>query len=140
MTDEPWQDRGEEQLVRAVHDAMGWRFHAIKQEIGYEPKSGAGKDAYWNRRDRQMQRWRLAFAGAKTPDDVRNALTEMWSRSAPNAVLKRSWATVLPLLCDERRWKLNRDLALLALASYGNPKSEEADDVVEAPAVLDDEG
>jgi CRISPR-associated protein Cas8a1/Csx13 len=139
MIDEPWQDRGEERLVRAVHDAMGWRFTAIKKETGYDRKTGANKDAYWNRRDRQMQRWRLAFAGAKTPDDVRDALTDMWSRSAPNAVLKQAWPEILPLLCDDGRWKLNRDLALLALASYGNPKADEADGTVAAPADVEDE-
>jgi CRISPR-associated protein Cas8a1/Csx13 len=139
MTEEPWEDRGEEQLVRAVHEAMGWRFHAIKRETGYDPKTKANKDAYWNRRDRQMQRWRLAFAGAKTPDDVRDALTDLWSRSAPNAVLRQGWVSLLPVLCDDRRWKLNRDLALLALASYSGPKPAENGDAGVPPVEAEDE-
>lgn len=74
-----------------------------------------------NRKERQMQRWRLAFAGAKTADDFRKALTDLWSRSGSNPVLKSSWREVLPLICDEDRWRLARDLALLALASYERP-------------------
>lgn len=83
-----------------------------------------------------MQRWRLAFAGAKTADDVRDALADLWSRSAPNAVLRRdeSWRDLLPILCDERRWRLNRDLALLALASYGRSKAAVPTDAARNPS------
>lgn len=117
MIDQDWEDQGQKKLVEAVHDAMRRQFYMIW-------KDAAGNNAaYRNRLDRQMQRWRLAFAGAKTPDDVRNALTDMWSRSAPNDVLKRAWSAVLPLLCNDAHWKLNRDLALLALASYGGSKT-----------------
>ncbi len=119
MIDEPWKDQGEERLVQAVHEAMRMRFGEIWGE------KGVGKDAKKNRSNRQRQLWRLALAGAKTPDDVRNALADMWSRSTPNAVLKADWTSILPLLCDDRRWKLNRDLALLALASYAGREEDE---------------
>lgn len=133
MIDEPWEDRGEERIVRAVHDAMRRAFTAIWRQ------EGVGSVAKGNRTHRQMVRWRLAFAGARTPDDVRNALTDMWSRSTPNPTLKAGWASMLPLLCDERRWKLNRDLALLALASYAGledapPAGDDAAEVVDDDA------
>ena len=111
----PWQDQGERILVESVHEAMRSRFAAIGEDA---------KDpvTFGNRVDRQRQRWRLAFAGAKTQSDFRAALADLWSRSEFNPTLRASWREVLPLVCDERRWELVRDLALLALASY--PKSE----------------
>ncbi len=142
MIEQPWECDDEKKLVEAIHDAMGWRFTAIKSETKYDPKTKKNADAYWNRCNRQMQRWRLAFAGAKTPDDVRNALGDMWSRSvmeAPsNAVLKEYWSDILRLFCDKDHWKLNRDLALLALASYGGGKTKDVAGVVSAPNVDDD--
>ena len=56
MIQQPWEDRGEEAVVRAVHNAMGWRFTAIRKETNYDPATGTNKDAYFNRRERQMQR------------------------------------------------------------------------------------
>jgi CRISPR-associated protein Cas8a1/Csx13 len=130
MIENTWPDDDPEKLlVEAVHDAMRQRFASIWSD------RNVSKDAKAKRSESQKQRWRLALAGAKTPDDVRNALTDMWSRSvmgAPsNKVLKESWRDVLHLLCDEARWKLNRDLALLALASYSNPKADEQSDAVD---------
>ena len=58
---------------------------------------------------------------AKTPDDVRKVITEMWSRAGRVPKLVESWRFVLPILCENQRWQLNRDLALLALASYSSP-------------------
>ena len=46
--------------------------------------------------------------------------------------LMESWQTLLPVLCDERRWQLNRDLALLALASYKSPRKKEGGNVAAA--------
>ncbi len=66
---------------------------------------------------REYERLRLAFAGAKTADSFRHALTDLWSRAGSNSVLKETWPQVLPLLSVDK-WQLARDLALLALASY----------------------
>ena len=74
-----------------------------------------------------MQRWRLAFANAKGADDVRGGLADLWSRAGQVPLLMESWRALLPILCDEDRWKLNRDLALLALASYKSLAPEKTD-------------
>jgi CRISPR-associated protein Cas8a1/Csx13 len=108
----PWQDQGEQLFVESVHEAMRGRFRAIYDEPNVDPVTAG------NRIDRQRQRWRLKFAGAKTPDDLRAALADLWSRSDFNPTLQAGWRTVLPLICDEDRWQLTRDLALLALSSY----------------------
>lgn len=134
IDDHAWEDRGEEALVRAVHDAMRGRFGEIAAETGGNPQ------AFANRVDRQRQRWRLELAGAKTADDVRDALAAMWSRSAHNPTLRGRWRELLPLLCEEGRWRLNRDLALLALASYegrGPQEDPAASDAMGEEAVED---
>jgi CRISPR-associated protein Cas8a1/Csx13 len=120
MIELPWKDRGEETLVRAVHQAMGQCFGRIWEE------SGKDTTTFQNRYDRQMERWRLAFAHAKTPDDVRGGLSDIWGRAGQVPLLMESWQQLLPVLCDDARWQLNRDLALLALSSYkSNRKKEE---------------
>lgn len=75
---------------------------------------------------REYERLRLAFAGAKTADSFRHALTDLWSRAGSNSVLKETWPQVLPLLSGDK-WQLARDLALLALASYQGQKQEDVD-------------
>lgn len=107
----PWQDRGEAIFVESVHEAMRSRFAAIGEEAD-DPVT------FGNRVDRQRQRWRLKLAGAKTPDDLRAALTDLWSRSAYNPALQDGWRAILPMFCGDDRWQLIRDLALLALSSY----------------------
>jgi len=129
MIQAPWEDQGEEAVVRAVHEAMYRRFGMISQE------TNGNRTTFINRAERQMQRWRLAFAGAKTPDDFRNALTDLWSRSGYNPVLKSSWRSILPFLCDESRWKLTRDLALLALASYEGRQGMETEKTIDSQGV-----
>jgi CRISPR-associated protein Cas8a1/Csx13 len=113
-----WEDRGDEVLVKSVHEAMRSRFAAIGEEAS-DPVT------FGNRVDRQRQRWRLAFAGAKTQAEFRAALADLWSRSGHNPTLRDAWREVLPLLRDEERWQLARDLTLLALASYKSERTTE---------------
>lgn len=114
-----WEDRGERNLVTVIHEAMRGSFRQIYEENKSNPVTAK------NRMNRQRQRWRIAFATAKTADDIRFALNDLWSRTYPNPTLRESWKGLLPILCDENRWKLNRDLALLALASYSSGRPEE---------------
>lgn len=119
MIDETaWDDCGAESLVTAVHEAIRHRFGRIADESRDQPA------AMKNRWGREYERWRIAFAGAKTADQFRHSLADLWSRAGNNAVLKESWRTVLPML-QEGNWKLARDLALLGLASYAGKESAE---------------
>jgi CRISPR-associated protein Cas8a1/Csx13 len=90
-----------------------------------------------NRMDTERERLRLSFAGAKTPEQVRAALAELWSRAGTNRELQAHWQDILPLLRPEH-WRTARDLALVALASYqgrGAEPSEAADEA--APPELE---
>jgi CRISPR-associated protein Cas8a1/Csx13 len=115
-----WQDRGEATVVRAVHEAMRRRFGQIASE---NQKNVAARKKRWQG---EYDRWRLAFAGAKTADQFRRSLCDLLSRAGINPVLQQDWQQILPLLASER-WQLARDLALLGLASYTGTDGEDAD-------------
>jgi CRISPR-associated protein Cas8a1/Csx13 len=77
-----------------------------------------------NRFGGEYDRWRLAFAGAKTADQFRKALCDLFSRAGSNPVLRESWQDILPML-RVNNWQHARDLALLGLCSYqGRGESE----------------
>lgn len=115
-----WDHPGEETIVRAVHEALRCRYGRIAAENSRAPV------AMKKRMQREYERLRLAFAGAKTVGTFRNALADLWSRAGSNSVLKDAWPQVLPLLTAEK-WQLTRDLALLALASYRGKSEEDID-------------
>lgn len=118
----PWEEAGEATVVRAVHEAMRRRFGQIAAENKGKPA------AMKNRWRGEYDRWRLAFAGSKTADQMRRMLCDLFSRAGVNPVLQTDWKTLLPML-DDSHWEKTRDLALLGLASYSG---KGADDV-EAP-------
>ncbi len=123
-------DDAQKVLVRSVHLALRGRFARIASEAD-------NAATMKNRFSGERERLRLAFAGAKTADQVRGALADLWSRGGTNRELQASWEQVLPLLRPER-WQVARDLALVALASYqGASKVEEDDD---EPGTQDDGG
>lgn len=106
-------------LVRAVHQALRQRFGAIADECG--DNAAARK----NRMSGERDHWRLLFANSKTPEQIRAALADLWSRGGSNAVLKKHWQEVLPLLRPQH-WQTARDLGLVALASYASPVDDDA--------------
>lgn len=118
----PWKEEGESTVVRAVHEALRRRYGQIANENKGNPV------AMKNRWGGEYDRWRLAFAGAKTPDQFRRSLCDLFSRAGVNSVLQQEWEGLLPMLA-EGHWQLTRDLALLGLASY---TSGGATDIVDA--------
>jgi CRISPR-associated protein Cas8a1/Csx13 len=113
-------EEAEQALVESVHVALRQRFGAIAEE------NPANPTARKNRMNAERDRWRLAFAGAKTQDQVRGALADLWSRAGPNRALQARWKDILPLL-REQHWRAARDLALVALASYQGKGAETAE-------------
>jgi CRISPR-associated protein Cas8a1/Csx13 len=112
-------------LVRSVHTALRQRFGAIAQDTQGNPV------VMKNRFSGESDHWRLKFSGAKTADQTRAALADLWSKAGSNAELQKSWPAVLDLLRNSS-WQLVRDLALVALASYasreGRPESADSTD------------
>jgi CRISPR-associated protein Cas8a1/Csx13 len=106
-----WDAAGESIVVRAVHEALRNRYGQIAEENKDNPI------AMRNRFSGEYDRWRLAFAGAKTADQFRKALCDLFSRAGSNAVLRKCWQDLLPML-RANIWQHARDLALLGLCSY----------------------
>jgi CRISPR-associated protein Cas8a1/Csx13 len=110
-----WDEAGERTVVQAVHEAIRGRYAQIADENKTNPV------AMRNRFGGEYDKWRLAFASAKTPDQFRKALCDLFSRAGRNAVLQKQWQEVLPMLRTSN-WQHARDLALLALCSYQSRK------------------
>ena len=115
-----WDSPGEEIVIRSVHEAIRCRYGRIS---GENAKNQIARKARMNR---EYERLRLAFVGAKTADVLRHALADLWSRAGSNSVLRAAWPQILPLLSNEK-WQLTRDLALIALASYQGKGYENID-------------
>lgn len=121
-----WDKPGQTALIHAVHHALRGRYGQIANETANQ------KAAMQNRFRGEYDRWRLAFAGAKTADQFRHSICDLFSRVPANKELQANWTQVLPWL-DENGWQHARDLALLALASYqGKGDKDVAEAVVEA--------
>jgi CRISPR-associated protein Cas8a1/Csx13 len=106
-----WDAVGESTVVQAVHEALRSRYGRIADENKNNPA------AMRNRFSGEYDRWRLAFAGSKTPDQFRKGLCDLFSRAGQNPVLQKHWGDILPML-RTNNWQHARDLALLALCSY----------------------
>jgi CRISPR-associated protein Cas8a1/Csx13 len=118
MTDK--LEEAEKHFVRSVHVALRRRFGAIAKEC--EGNLATMKNRFQGERDK----WRMAFAGSKTHEQIRGALADLWSRAGANRELQAHWEELLPLLRPEH-WQTARDLGLVALASYQSAV-ETADD------------
>ncbi|CAN5244855.1 type I-MYXAN CRISPR-associated Cas8a1/Cmx1 [soil metagenome] len=115
--DTMWDESGERIVVQAVHEALRGRYAQIADENKTNPV------AMRNRFSGEYDKWRLAFAGSKTPDQFRKSLCDLFSRAGRNQILQKQWAQVLPMLRTSN-WQHARDLALLALCSYQSNKPE----------------
>ena len=78
-------DPPESILIRSIHTALRQRFGAIGDETRSSPAD------FKKRCSSERERWRLAFAGAKTLDQVRFALVNLWSRAGTVKELQSSW-------------------------------------------------
>jgi len=121
----PWRDTGESTIVNAVHESIGRRYGLISKE------NKGNSTAMKNRWKGEYDRWRLAFAGAKTSEQFRRSLCDLFSRAGVNSVLQENWTNILPMLSDHR-WQQARDLALLGLASYSGKGAKEIEEAVTA--------
>jgi CRISPR-associated protein Cas8a1/Csx13 len=113
-----WDHEGHQALVRSVHHALRGRYGRIASENEKNPV------AMRNRFRGEYDRLRLAFSGAKTADQFRQAICDLFSRVPANTELQANWTSVLPML-DDRNWQHARDLALLAMASYSGKGDKE---------------
>lgn len=116
-------DGAERSLIASIHTALRQRFGAIADETTGNPA------AFKNRCQGERDKWRLAFAGARTHDQVRHALADLWSRAGTIAELQGDgWKTIQPLLRPDA-WEDARDMALIAMASYQGRGGDELESI-----------
>jgi len=110
-----WDQEGESLVVQAVHEAIHHSLGRIRQDTDGQTAKHLSQ-ATKNRWKRFREKLRLDLAGAKTPAQLRFALSSLFSRGGHNTILQKAWEKVLPVIRSD--WQLARDLGLLALASY----------------------
>jgi CRISPR-associated protein Cas8a1/Csx13 len=107
-------------LVRAIHSAISFTRREIKRKTQPSNPDGPPTGATKNRQDRYMERVRLDLVNARNADQAHDAICKLF-RATPydNGLKHETWLQLLPLLTDQGTWKKARNLALLALASWG---------------------
>jgi len=120
VDDQMWDEAGERIVVQAVHEALRGRYAKIAEE------NKTNQAAMRNRFTHEYDRWRLAFAGAKTADQFRHALCDLFSRTGRIIALQTQWPALLPML-RQSNWQNARDLALLGLCSYQSNRTDKND-------------
>ncbi len=91
----PWSDTGESTIVNAVHRSLGVRYGIIYDD---NKNNKTAREKRWRN---EYDRWRLAFAGAKTADQFRKSLCDLFSRARVNDVLQKDWPAILPMLAED---------------------------------------
>ena len=105
-----WKCDGARPLVQAVQQSLRQLYGKASSDQGV---SSAGIK---NRLEGEYDKWRMVFSGAKTPEQFRYALTDMFSRAKSVPSVQENWESIMMLVV--RDWQLARDLALLGLAGY----------------------
>lgn len=109
-----WDNERQQIFVKACHEAL----RKIYAQVYDRTKEGE-----YAQIERERERIRTGLGRCKNAETFRQFITDFWSRAGRISVLQDSWLELLPLITSKEHWKEARDLALLALASYRNPKA-----------------
>ena len=110
----------EEKFVLACHVAWRARMAQLFQRAEREGADARSLIA------REFERLRVTFSRCKNAAALREAVTDFWARAGrPVPELQDAWRDIIALFDD---WRLARDLALLALASYA-PRDDKEESV-----------
>ena len=113
-----FDDENQRILISACHEA--WR-----RRLGQLGDRSRSESTDFNSlANREFERWRVSLARCKNASSLRETLVDFWSRTGPLPALQNRWQDILSLL-DDPQWRLAKDLALLALASYKPANKEE---------------
>jgi CRISPR-associated protein Cas8a1/Csx13 len=128
--DKTFPDSPERVFVSACHEAWRRRMAQIGDKARRENSSFAKQV------EREFVRLRSGFSRCKNAGSIRESVIDFWVRGGSIPVLQKNWPDVLGLFTPEN-WKMARDLALLALASYqATNKAEQV--ALDAAAEIDE--
>lgn len=125
-------------FVEVCHQALSYT---------YGKAGGRAKDSEKEPNfDRINVKFRTGLGRCKTPESFRSFIVNFWSKAGQLPLLgkKENWQDLMALLTNEKEWKVMKDLALLALASYpgkshnisSDKQEEENDDEAIDPSFL----
>ncbi len=113
-----WDEEPQKLFVKACHQAL----YQIRGKL-----SGRANENEYVQFDRENERIRSGLIRCQNSEDFRHFMTaNFWSKGGIISILADHWEELMPLTTKPENWKLARDLALLALASYKKP--EQSDD------------
>lgn len=130
-----WNQESERLFVQACHEAIKFTYGKISEQ--------AKKRGEIPNFDRETVRIRTGLGRCKNADTFREFITDFWSRAGRIPTLQEHWQELMALITGRSNWKIARDLALLALASYkgkGEAAAEEDEQVIEEEEDLIDIG
>jgi CRISPR-associated protein Cas8a1/Csx13 len=111
-------------FVEACQEAWRRRLGALGA------RSRAENTSFSDLAGREFERTRVSFSRCKNAASLREAVTDFWARAGSLQSLGSGWRDVLALLNGD--WRLAKDLALLALASYAPKASGEGEQAAAA--------
>jgi CRISPR-associated protein Cas8a1/Csx13 len=114
-----WDEEAQKLFVKACHEAL------LKI---YGQLYGRGKEGEYIQIQRENERIRSGLIRCQNSEDFRHFMTaNFWSKAGNISILADYWEELMPLTTKPSNWKLARDLALLALASYKAKKQQQAE-------------
>ena len=128
-----WDSETEKLFVQACHEAIRFTYGQVAERA----KPGESPNF-----DKVTVRIRTGLGRCKNSHTFREFITDFWSRAGRIPTLQEHWPMLMELITGHRDWKVGRDLALLALASYkgkGITDSEEDSDAVGADQEEDED-
>ena len=116
-----WDDKAEKLFVQVCHKAL----HQIRGQL-----SGKAAENEYVQFEREHERIRSGLIRCQNAEGFRHFMATFWSKAGRIAILSEHWEELMPLTTKAKNWKLARDLALLALASYKSPVNQLSSDQV----------
>jgi|GEM_PF-702259 len=104
-----WEDQSKKLFVKACHEALRRIYAKI---YDHTPE---GDYAQIERRNIRI---RSELGRCKNATTLRNFISRFFAEAGQIPILQEHWEKLLPITTGEIDWRITRDLALLALASY----------------------
>ncbi|MDJ0742541.1 MAG: type I-MYXAN CRISPR-associated Cas8a1/Cmx1 [Xenococcaceae cyanobacterium MO_167.B27] len=114
-----WDEEAQKLFVKACHEAL------LKI---YGKLYSRAKEGEYAQIERENERIRSGLIRCQNSEDFRHFMTaNFWTKGGNISILAEYWEELMPLTTKPKNWKLARDLALLALASYKPKKRQQGE-------------
>ena len=116
-----WDEQAQILFIKACHQAL----YQIRGKL-----SSRATENEYVQYERENERIRSGLIRCQNSEDFRHFMTaNFWSKGGNISILADYWEELMPLTTKPNNWKLSRDLALLALASYKPNKQQKEENL-----------